>query len=243
MKKMPNHEKIPIEELRCQFDKEVDRFSNEQTGQTSSLDAPLVLSMFETFIAGMYPKAQRLLDIGCGAGNFSLRITRKLPQLKLTLLDLSRPMLQKAQERLSAEHFMVEETIQADIAQAELPNEKFDIVVAAASLHHLRTRQDWKNVFGRIYRSIIPGGSFWMSDLIRHENETIESLQKERYAEYLCQLRDRTYQQHVFDYIDRSDTPETLPFLIQTLENAGFHQIDIIHKNIVFAAFVAMKPL
>ncbi|MDR0611820.1 MAG: methyltransferase domain-containing protein [Planctomycetaceae bacterium] len=240
---MSPNEKISIEELRCQFDGEVERFSNEQTGQTSSADAPLILSIFETSIARMYPNAQRLLDIGCGAGNFSLRITRKLPKLKLTLLDLSRPMLQKAEERLLAEHFTVEETIQTDIVQAELPNEKFDLVIAAASLHHIRTRQDWKNVFDKIYRSLIPGGSFWISDLIKHENETIESLQKERYAEYLCGLRDRTYQRHVFEYIDRSDTPETLSFLIRTLENTGFRQIDIIHKNIVFAAFVAVKPL
>jgi tRNA (cmo5U34)-methyltransferase len=240
---MLHHEKISIDELRCQFDADVERFSNEQTGQTSSVDAPLILSIFETSIAKMYPNAQRLLDIGCGAGNFSLRITRKLPQLKLTLLDLSHPMLQKAEERLLAEHFTVEETIQNDIAHAELPHEKFDIVVAAASLHHLRTQQDWKNVFGQIYRSLIPGGSFWMSDLIRHEIETIEVLQKERYAEYLCGLRDQSYQQHVFEYIDRSDTPETLPFLIRTLEESGFQQIDIIHKNIVFAALVAVKPL
>ncbi|MDR1053846.1 MAG: class I SAM-dependent methyltransferase [Planctomycetaceae bacterium] len=234
--------KITIDELRSQFDGDVERFSNEQTGQTSSVDATLVLSMFEEFIARMYPKAQRLLDIGCGAGNFSLRITRKLPQLKLTLLDLSLPMLQKAQERLAAEHFNVEEIIQADIAQTELPENKFDIVVAAASLHHLRTRKDWQNVFGRIYRSIVAGGSFWISDLIKHENETIESLQKERYAEYLCNMRDQSYQQHVFEYIDRSDTPETLPFLIRTLEESGFRQVDIIHKNIVFAAITAVKP-
>jgi tRNA (cmo5U34)-methyltransferase len=240
---MLQSEKISIEELRCQFDADVDRFSNEQTGQTSSVDAPLILSLFETSIARIHPNAQRLLDIGCGAGNFSLRITRKLPQLKLTLLDLSNKMLQKAKERLLMENFTVEETIQSDIAQAELPNEKFDLVVAAASLHHLRTQQDWKNVFERIYCSLIPGGSFWLSDLIRHENETIELLQKERYAEYLCGLRDRTYQQQVFEYIDRSDTPETLPFLIRTLENTGFRQIDILHKNIVFAALVAVKPL
>ncbi|MDR2441251.1 MAG: class I SAM-dependent methyltransferase [Planctomycetaceae bacterium] len=240
---MFHQEKISIEELRCQFDGEVERFSNEQTGQTSSVDAPLILSIFETSIGRMYPNAQRLLDIGCGAGNFSLRITRKLPHLKLTLLDLSTKMLQKAKERLLAENFNVEETIQTDIAQTELPNEKFDIVVAAASLHHIRTQQGWKNVFNQIYRSLIPGGSFWMSDLIRHENEAIEMLQKERYAEYLCGLRDQSYQQHVFEYIDRSDTPETLAFLIRTLEESGFRQIDIIHKNIVFAALVAVKPL
>jgi tRNA (cmo5U34)-methyltransferase len=233
--------KISIEELRHQFDGEVERFSNEQTGQTSAVDAPLVLAMFEESIARMYPNARRMLDIGCGAGNFSLRIARKLPRLKLTLLDLSRPMLQRAEERLTAEGFEVEETIQTDIAAAELPNEKFDIVVAAASLHHLRTRNDWKNVFHQIYRSINFGGSFWMSDLIRHENEMIESLQKERYAEYLTDLRDRAYQQQVFEYINRSDTPETLSFLLHTLEQAGFQQIDIIHKNTVFAALTAQK--
>ncbi|MDR1962520.1 MAG: class I SAM-dependent methyltransferase [Planctomycetaceae bacterium] len=238
---MSEHKKITVEELRRQFVGEVDRFSNEQTGQTSSVDAPLILAMFETSIAKMAPNAKRLLDIGCGAGNFSLRIARKLPQLKLTLLDLSRPMLQKAEERLVTEGFTIEEIIQTDIAQAELPNEKFDLVVAAASLHHLRTKNDWKNVFDRIYRSLIPGGSFWMSDLIRHENETMEALQKERYADYLTGLRDQAYQQQVFEYIDRSDTPETLPFLIHTLENAGFHQIDIMHKNMVFAALVAVK--
>ncbi|MDR1483679.1 MAG: class I SAM-dependent methyltransferase [Planctomycetaceae bacterium] len=235
--------KISIDELRCQFDSEVERFSNEQTGQTSAVDSQLVLSLFETLIARMYPHARRLLDVGCGAGNFSLRISRKLPQLKLTLLDLSQQMLQKAKERLAAEHFNIDEIIQADVAHAELPYEKFDLVVAAMSLHHLRTRQDWKNVFGQVYSSLIPGGSFWVSDLIRHENETIEILQKERYAEYLCGLQNQSYQQQVFEYIDRSDTPETLQFLTRTLTDAGFHQIDIIHKNIVFAAFVAVKPL
>ncbi|MDR2642302.1 MAG: methyltransferase domain-containing protein [Planctomycetaceae bacterium] len=233
--------KISIDELRCQFDMDVERFSNEQTGQTSAVDAQLVLSIFETFIAKMYPDAQRLLDIGCGAGNFSLRITRKLPQLKLTLLDLSQPMLQKAKERLLAENFNIEEIIQTDIAKAKLPDAKFDIVVAAASLHHLRTRQDWKNVFGQIYRSLIPHGSFWMSDLIRHENETIEILQKERYAEYLHNLKDQSYQKQIFESIDRSDTPETLQFIISTLADIGFVQIDIIHKNNVFAALAAVK--
>ncbi|MDR1478076.1 MAG: class I SAM-dependent methyltransferase [Planctomycetaceae bacterium] len=234
--------KITIDELRNQFDGEVERFSNEQTGQVSSVDAPLILSIFEKSISQMYPDAKRLLDIGCGAGNFSLRITRKLPQLKLTLLDLSCPMLQKAKERLEAENFVVEEIIQADISKAELSENKFDIVVAAASLHHLRTKQDWRNVFGRIYRSLISGGSFWISDLIKHENETIELLQKERYAEYLRDSRDPNYQQHVFENIDRSDTPETLSFLINVLESSGFRQIDIIHKNMVFAAITAVKP-
>jgi tRNA (cmo5U34)-methyltransferase len=230
-----------MDELRRLFDDDVERFSNEQTGQTSAVDAPLVLSIFEDTIAKMYPKAERMLDIGCGAGNFSLRIARKLPQLKLTLLDLSDKMINRAVERLTAENLTVEETIQTDVAQIELPRDKFDIAVAASSLHHLRTKDDWEKVFGQIYGSLVKGGSFWMSDLIRHENEIVESLQKERYGEYLTSTNDEVYKQRIFDNIARNDTPETLQFIQKTLGETGFNQIDILHKNTVFAALVAVK--
>lgn len=236
-----NGGKISIEELRRQFDGDVERFSNEQTGQTTAVDAPLVLDMIETTIAKIHPAATRMCDIGCGAGNFSLRIARKLPALRLTLLDLSEPMLDRAVQRLTAERFVVEETIHADIRDAVLPESRFDIVVAAASLHHLRTREDWRAVFERIYKSLLPGGTFWMWDLIRHENETVEAVQKERYAAYLAGLQDEAYQERIFEIIDRSDSPETLSFLLHTLEAVGFGEYDIVHKNTVFAALMARK--
>ncbi len=235
-------QKISVDELQKQFDADVERFSNEQTGQTTAVDSPLVLSMIEETITRLHPGAVRMCDIGCGAGNFSLRIARKLPQLKLTLLDLSRKMLDRAQQRLAAEHFAVEETIQGDIAQAILPENRFDLVVAAASLHHLRSREDWKSVFGRVNRSLVPGGTFWLWDLIRHEDDALETVQKERYADYLADFHDRDFQRQVFENIDRSDSPETLSFLTRTLQEVGFVEWDILHKNTVFAAIFARKP-
>ena len=233
--------KTSIDELERQFDNDVERFSNEQTGQTTTVDSALVLSMIEDSIVRLCPEAKRMCDIGCGAGNFSLRISRKLSGLRLTLLDLSSVMLERAVTRLKAEKFVVEETIKSDIAQAELPENKFDIVIAAASLHHLRTHGDWHNVFHRIHRSLVTGGSFWIWDLIRHENEAIQEIQQERYAEYLKQLRDESYQQYVFDYIKKSDSPETISFIMESLHSCGFQKIDIIHKNAVFAALVGVK--
>ncbi len=236
-----NVPKISIDELRKQFDADVERFSNEQTGQTTAVDAALVLSMIEESIVRIHPDAKRMGDIGCGAGNFSLRIARKLPNLRFTLLDLSRPMLDRACQRLKAEHFIVEATIQTDIAEAALPDNKFDIVVAGASLHHLRSRHDWRHVFAEIHRSLTPGGTFWIWDLIRHENDAIENVQKNRYAEYLISAHDDEFQKRVFENIDRSDSPETLSFLMRSLEEIGFRSIDILHKNTVFAALVARK--
>ena len=44
---------------------------------------------------------RRLLDVGCGAGNYSLKLLTLLPNLEVTLVDLSRPMLDRAVERVS----------------------------------------------------------------------------------------------------------------------------------------------
>ncbi len=235
-------QKITIDELRNQFDNEVERFSDEKGGQATSVDAPLVLEMVENSIARMHPNAVSLCDIGCGAGNFSLRIARKLPRLDITLLDLSRPMLDRAVQRLQAERFNVVRTIQSDIKEARFDAAAFDIVIASASLHHLRCRADWENVFLNIFEALRPGGSFWICDLIKHENDSVESVQKDRYAAYLTVLQDRTFQEKVFDNIDRSDTPESVEFLFQTLHETGFRNVDIVHKNTVFVAMVARKP-
>lgn len=234
-------EKLSSEEIQQQFDRDVARFTNETTGQQTIVDAPLVLAMVEEMIARLYPDASTLCDIGCGGGNFSLRIARKLPQLNVTLLDLSGEMLAKAQERLTAENLIVANAIQGDIRNTELAERHFDIVVASAVLHHLRTREEWHNVFSNIYRSLKPGGSFWMSDLIKHENGVVETYQKERYAEYLVNKLGKDQQERSFQMIEASDTPETPTFLVRTLESVGFHPVDIIHKNMTFATFVAFK--
>ncbi len=234
--------KISMDELRAQFDNDVERFSDEKGGQATSVDAPLVLDMVERTIFRMQPNAQSLCDIGCGAGNFSLRIARKLPKLNITLVDLSRPMLDRAVQRLQAEKFNVAKTIQGDINEIRFDPSAFDVVVASASLHHLRTRDDWKKVFRNIFESLRPGGAFWICDLVKHENGAVETVQKERYADYLTSLQDKAFQERVFDFIDRSDSPETVKFLMQTLHGTGFVNVDIVHKNTVFVAMVARRP-
>ncbi len=48
------------------------------------------------------PNAKRLLDLGCGAGNFALKLSQTFPFEEIALVDLSTPMLNPAVERLSA---------------------------------------------------------------------------------------------------------------------------------------------
>src|SRR5690606_15664750 len=72
-------EKATIAEIRQRFDTDVERFSNLETGQTSTVDAALALELVATAAARVTPHATRLLDVGCGAGNYTLRLLQELP--------------------------------------------------------------------------------------------------------------------------------------------------------------------
>src|SRR3954470_17262090 len=93
--------KSTVEQIRERFDSDVERFSNVETGQSATIDAPLSLALIAEAAARVTPRAASLLDVGCGAGNYSLRILERLPNLDVTLIDLSRPMLDRAVERVS----------------------------------------------------------------------------------------------------------------------------------------------
>ena len=236
-------EKISADEIRRRFDQDVERFSDETTGQRSIVDAPLVLQMVEDTIAAIHPMAETLCDIGCGAGNFALRIARRLPILKITLLDLSGEMLEKASGRLEKERRIVENVSQGDVRDWEPPENYFDVMVASAVLHHLRTRAEWQQVFRKIFHALKPGGVFLISDLIKHDNPEVERLQKERYARFLIDRDGEEYQKHIFDMVELSDTPETPAFLIRTLEQTGFASVDILHKNMLFLTLLCRKAI
>lgn len=230
------------EEIRRRFDADVDRFSNLETGQSATIDAPLSLELIARAAGGMRPEATALLDIGCGAGNYTLKLLQHLPLRAVTLIDLSRPMLDRAVERIQAAAPAVSVTaIHADIREATLPDVAFDVAVAAATLHHLRDDCEWQHVFAAVYRALVPGGSFWISDLVTHQSPAVQRFMWQRYGEYLASLKGPEYRDHVFAYIEAEDTPRPLFWQLDLLSRTGFREVEVLHKNSCFAAFGAIK--
>jgi tRNA (cmo5U34)-methyltransferase len=229
------------DEIRDRFDGEVERFSNLETGQSATMDAPLVLDLLTRAAAIANPNATRVLDVGCGAGNYSLKLVERLPHVAIDIVDLSGAMLSRATERLKAAGVEKIARLQGDIRVVGIPEERYDIVVAAAVLHHLRTDDEWKAVFARLYRALKPGGSLWISDLIEHSIPAVRELMWERYGDYLVSLRDEEYRDLVFSYIEREDTPKPLVEQLDLLRQVGFVSVDVLHKSGCFAAFGAVK--
>ncbi len=237
---MPS-KKSSVDEIRARFDADVERFSNLETGQSAAIDAPLVLDLIAASAAAVTPRAKHLLDVGCGAGNYSLKLLEFLPNLEVTLVDLSRPMLDRALKRVSAKTSREVHTIQGDIRAIELPSEHFDLIVAAAVLHHLRSDDEWHAMFTKLHRSLRAGGSLWIADLIEHSTPVVQSLMWHRYGAYLESLGGPEYRDKVYAYVEQEDTPKPLVYQLELLRTVGFRSVEVLHKNSVFAAFGGVK--
>ena len=233
--------KSTVEEIRARFDNDVDRFSNLNEAQAVAVDAPLMLELLAEAAARVNPNAESVLDIGCGAGNFALKILQRVPGFSVTLVDLSRPMLDRAVERIGPETKGKVVAIQEDIREVALKRETFDVALGAAVFHHLRTDDEWESVFAKVFKSLRPGGSFWISDLVEHEDPRIQALFRARYADFLMAQGGTELKKRVFEDIEKEDTPRSLTYQLSLLQRVGFGRVEVIHKNSCFAAFGGIK--
>ena len=116
-------------------------------------------------------------------------------------------MLDRAAERVGLINSGCIRTIQADFRVADLPESSYDVIIAAAVLHHLRGDDDWSDAFHKLYQLLEPGGTVWITDLVSHEQSDIHKMMWGRYGEYLTSIGDTDYRDKVFAYIDREDSP------------------------------------
>src|SRR5215471_9394267 len=123
----PLHEKSTVDQIRTRFDNDVERFSQLETGQQAAMDAPVILDIVARAAALQVQPRGKLLDIGCGAGNFTLRVLSQVTPLDCTLVDLSQPMLDRAHQRVSAATTGLVKTIQSDMRDLPFGDESFDV--------------------------------------------------------------------------------------------------------------------
>ena len=235
--------KSTLQEIEARFDRDVERFSNLETGQATTIDAVFNMELITDAIRACYPdNLADVMDIGCGAGNYMVRLLQKCPGLNVTLVDLSQPMLFRAQQRVQALTTGTVVTKKGDFRTLEFGDKPVQAIVATAVLHHLRDDADWETAFARLYDLLQPGGSLWVFDLVEHQDSRLqEVIYRKRYGDYLTALKDEAYRDHVFDYMERQDSPRSLVYQLRLMERTGFSHVEVLHKNLCFASYVGFK--
>lgn len=242
---MPHADKTPekstVDEIRRRFDAETDRYTNLKTGQLSAVDSALAMGLVAEAAAVTTPHAAHLLDVGCGGGNYTLKLLERMPSLNVTLVDLSQAMLDRAVQRVRPRTTGSVEMIQADIRDAHFGKARFDIVLASAVLHHLRTDDEWRTVFQKLHDAIKPGGSFWIFDIVESPLPEVQAIHWRRYGEYLTAAGGDAFREELYERIIAEDTPRSVPFQLDLLRAVGFSEVELLHKNSCYAAFGAVK--
>lgn len=236
-----NQQKSSVEEIRQRFDTETAIYTNLDTGQLATMDAPLSMKLITDAAAITTPHAKELLDVGCGGGNYSMKMLERLPNLNVTLIDLSQVMLDKAVQRISVQTTGTVTPIQSDIRQIEIGKNRFDLILASAVLHHLRTDDEWQTVFQKLYDATKPNGSLWIFDIVESRLPEIQTMHWQRYGDYLSGVGGTQYRDTIFERIIEEDTPRSVPFQLELLKAVGFKEVELLHKNACYAAFGAIK--
>jgi SAM-dependent methyltransferase len=115
---------------------------------------------YHEFLLGLIPeRCGRVLEIGCGAGEFSRLLAARAE--RVLAVDLSPKMIRLARER-SRLHTNVE-FVEADVMNYPLPDDEFDCVATLTTLHHLPA----ESALRKIRSALRPGGTFVCLDLYR----------------------------------------------------------------------------
>lgn len=111
---------------------------------------------------------QHVLDLGCGPATQLAQIAELNPEIRFTGLDLSREMLDAAQQHVGALKLANVDFRQGDITRLDtIADGTFDAVISTMALHHLPTCKHLDDCFREIRRVLQTGGALYLTDFGR----------------------------------------------------------------------------
>lgn len=205
--------------------------------------------MLNVIASCLSPTSNRILELGCGTGELSLKILKRCPNAQLLAIDYSPRMLQYGKAKIAAAGYVERWIgIEADFGNwANNPdkleiNSGFDACVSSLAIHHLTDEMKMK-LFQQIRESLTAGGYFWNADPVLPESPALAEIYQAAREEWvarqgttLAEVRTRIGTSTTHGYSSQ-DQLATLAAHLQMLTAVGFHCVAVPWKYYGLAVF------
>ncbi len=205
--------------------------------------------MLDVLVGCIASANNRILELGCGTGELSLKVLESYPSATIVAVDYSPRMLDFARAKIESAGYAARWTgIELDFGEwANNPNfsglgDKFNSGISSLAIHHLEDEMKLK-LFGRIRESLNAGGCFWNADPLLAESAAIKDIYqaaREDWAlsqgETLAQIRANVGTSVSYGY-SNPDRLATLSAQLEMLVSSGFETVAVPWKYYGMAVF------
>jgi ubiquinone/menaquinone biosynthesis C-methylase UbiE len=170
----------------------------------------------ETF--GIKRIVDRVLDLGCGPADMTMRFAESYPECLMDAVDASDAMLRLAEERVQKRGWGYRIRLaQGRLPEAELPENGYAAILSNSLLHHLQEPQAlWQAVkrYGK------PGAPVWVMDLLRPATPEQADALVDQYASGAPEILRRDFRHS----LQAAYRPEEV---LGQLESAGLNSLQV----------------
>ena len=202
-----------------------------------------LLERLAFYLPPLAPGRRRVLELGCGTGNWTLLLAAHgkahWPDLQLTLADASQEMLDVTRARLAAAGRSGDAFVCARFEELAFPPGSFDLVTSCISVHHVA---DKRALMQRLFPQLAPGGEVLLGDQMRGGTERAHALNWQR---WLAWCRAHCSEAEAISLIDHAyahDHYESVAAHFAALAAAGYADLDCVWRHWMWGIVTARRP-
>lgn len=189
------------------------------------------------FLTSNIKAPKRVLDLGAGTGLLTSFWYKYFPESEYVLVDIADKMLEVAKERFSGLENVSYQVL--DYAK-ELPDEAFEIIISALSIHHLENT-DKAELFQRIYDKLPTGGIFVNYDQFCGETVEMRTWFNSYWEKQLSQSGLSELDLERWMERRKFDKECSVKDEMAMLQKCNFRNVENVYTSQKFAVIVAIK--